>query len=88
MGHFSWSSIAPKPEDEVGVALHDEWLVEVMKGEHWGRGECVLEGVERRCSLVRLAEPILAQKGCQGSHDGAVPMEEHVVVAHQAEEAA
>jgi hypothetical protein len=70
-----------------GVALDYELLVEVRKCQHRGRGDSLLERVERSARIVGSSEPLLFEESSEGCSNGVVVVDELTVVARQSEEA-
>jgi hypothetical protein len=71
-----------------GVTLDHKRLGEVRHGEDGSCGDHSLERTKSRDRLVILEEAILLEEGCQRHRDRAIVVDELVVVARQAEEAA
>lgn len=71
-----------RPEAEgQGVAFDDKCLGKVGQHQDRGRRDCSLERLEDHGSGVILAKPLLLQECHEGCRDGAVVMDEFVVVA-------
>ena len=70
-----------------GVALDYELLVEVRKCQHRGRGDTLLECVDRSARIVGSSEPLLFEESSEGCSNGVVVVDELTLVARQSEEA-
>jgi hypothetical protein len=58
------------PDARAGrVALNDEWLGEIWKGQRWSSRQSLLEREECRFCLCRPLERITLEEACQGGRN-------------------
>lgn len=74
------------PKTRAGcVAINDEGLVEIWKMQNWCGGQCVFEGLKRRCCFIRPSKAILPEQGSERRSDRPIVLNKSPVVPGEAE---
>lgn len=71
-----------------GVAFYHERCIKIRQLEHWCCGQRPLECCEHRVGLLSPNKALLVQEACQWRHNGAVVLDEALIVTGQPQEAA